>query len=57
MQLRRGDRVGVWGSNTYEWVLMQFATARAGVIMVNLNPMYRTQELIYSLQKVFVQHI
>ena len=47
-----GDRVGVWAPNYAEWVLAQFATARAGVIQVNINPAYRTHELEYVLNKV-----
>lgn len=46
-----GDRVGIWSPNCYEWVLLQYATARIGVIMVNLNPAYRTHELIYALNQ------
>jgi len=44
-----GDRVGVWAPNRYEWVHLQYATARAGVILVNINPAYRTSELAYAL--------
>src|SRR4051794_15590459 len=47
--LDRGDRVGIWSPNRVEWVLLQFATAKAGVILVNLNPAYRTTELEYAL--------
>ena len=47
-----GDRVGVWAPNCAEWVLAQFATARAGLIQVNINPAYRTHELEYVLNKV-----
>ena len=47
-----GDRVGVWAPNYAEWVLAQFATAKAGVIQVNINPAYRTHELEYVLNKV-----
>src|SRR5436190_8105887 len=47
--LRRGDRVGVWSPNRAEWVLAQYATAKLGVILVNINPAYRTSELAYSL--------
>jgi fatty-acyl-CoA synthase len=46
-----GDRVGVWGPNSYEWVLTQFATARIGAILVNVNPAYRLFELEYVLGK------
>jgi len=50
--LKPGDRVGVWSPNNVEWVIAQFATARAGLIQVNLNPAYRLRELDYALQKV-----
>ena len=50
--LRPGDRVGIWSQNCAEWVLVQFATARAGLIMVNINPSYRRSELEYVLDKV-----
>ncbi|MFM9444405.1 AMP-binding protein [Streptomyces acidiscabies] len=45
----RGDRVGVWAVNTPEWVLVQYATARAGAVLVNINPAYRTHEVAYVL--------
>jgi fatty-acyl-CoA synthase len=47
--LRKGDRVGVWGPNLVEWVLTQYATAKLGVVLVNINPAYRTSELQYAL--------
>src|SRR5581483_11097799 len=47
--LKRGDRVGVWGPNLAEWVVTQYATAKVGVILVNINPAYRTSELEYAL--------
>ncbi len=47
--LNKGDRVGVWSPNRAEWALTQYATARAGVILVNVNPAYRTHELEYAL--------
>jgi fatty-acyl-CoA synthase len=46
-----GDRVGLWAPNCYEWVLVQYATARIGAIMVCLNPAYRTTELSYALNQ------
>ncbi|SER10901.1 fatty-acyl-CoA synthase [Solimonas aquatica] len=46
-----GDRVGLWASNRYEWVLIQFATARIGAILVNINPSYRASELHYALDQ------
>jgi fatty-acyl-CoA synthase len=50
--LRPGDRVGIWSQNCAEWVLVQFATARAGLVMVNINPAYQRSELEYVLDKV-----
>ena len=50
--LEPGDRVGVLAPNTYEWVVTQFATAKAGLILVNINPAYRLAELRYALEKV-----
>ncbi|CAM5672736.1 AMP-binding protein OS=Streptomyces tendae OX=1932 GN=GUR47_30920 PE=3 SV=1 [Streptomyces tendae] len=47
----KGDRVGVWAVNCPEWVLVQYATARIGVIMVNVNPAYRAHELEYVLRQ------
>ncbi|MYS74050.1 AMP-binding protein [Streptomyces sp. SID5926] len=47
----RGDRVGIWAVNCPEWVLVQYATARIGVIMVNVNPAYRAHELEYVLKQ------
>lgn len=44
-----GDRVGIWSPNCAEWVLVQYATAKVGVILVNLNPAYRTSEVEYAL--------
>ncbi len=48
--LEVGDRVGLWSPNYAEWVLIQYATAEVGVILVNLNPAYRTHELAYAVQ-------
>lgn len=50
--LEKGDRVGIWSPNRFEWVLTQFATARVGLILVNINPAYRLGELEYALNKV-----
>lgn len=47
----RGDRVGIWAVNCAEWVLVQYATARIGAIMVNINPAYRAHELQYVLDQ------
>jgi fatty-acyl-CoA synthase len=49
--LERGDRLGIWSPNCAEWVLVQFATAKLGVILVNINPAYRTSELEYALRQ------
>jgi fatty-acyl-CoA synthase len=49
--LHKGDRVGIWSPNCAEWVLVQYATAKLGVILVNVNPAYRTSELEYALRQ------
>ncbi|PXW29723.1 AMP-binding protein [Paraburkholderia caballeronis] len=48
----QGERVGIWSPNRVEWLLTQFATARMGAILVNINPAYRLAELEYALNKV-----
>ncbi|MFJ4291755.1 AMP-binding protein [Cupriavidus sp. NPDC089707] len=55
--LVRGDRVGIWSPNRVEWVVTQFATARLGLVLVNINPAYRLSELEYALNKVGVKAI
>ncbi len=50
-----GDRIGIWSTNNIEWVAIQLATARIGVILVNINPAYRARELEYALQRADVQ--
>jgi len=50
--LKPGDRIGIWSPNNCEWVVTQFATAKAGLILVNINPAYRAHELEYALNKV-----
>ena len=50
--LAPGDRVGIWAPNRAEWVVAQFAAPKAGLILVNINPAYRSHELAYSLNKV-----
>lgn len=50
--LEPGDRIGIWALNRAEWVLVQFASARAGLILVNINPAYRSHELEYALNLV-----
>lgn len=52
MGLEVGDRVGIWSHNNAEWLLMQLATAKVGVILVNINPAYRSFELQYALNKL-----
>lgn len=47
-----GDRIGIWSPNRYEWVVTQFASAKAGLILVNVNPAYRLSELEFALNKV-----
>jgi fatty-acyl-CoA synthase len=49
--LQKGDRLGIWAPNCAEWVLVQYATAKLGVILVNVNPAYRTHELEYALRQ------
>ncbi len=50
--LNKGERIGIWSPNRAEWVLAQYATARIGLILVNINPAYRLSELEYALNKV-----
>jgi fatty-acyl-CoA synthase len=50
--LKPGDRVGIWSPNNAEWVVTQFATAKTGIILVNINPAYQLTELEYALNKV-----
>jgi fatty-acyl-CoA synthase len=50
--LQKGDRIGIWSPNRFEWVVTQFATARIGLVLVNINPAYRLAELEYALNKV-----
>jgi fatty-acyl-CoA synthase len=49
--LRRADRVGIWSPNNVEWLLLQYATAKLGVLLVNINPAYRSHELSFVLQQ------
>jgi fatty-acyl-CoA synthase len=49
--LEQGERVGIWAPNCTEWALVQFATAKLGIILVNINPAYRTSELEYALRQ------
>ena len=50
--LKPGDRIGIWSPNNTEWTITQFASAKAGLILVNINPAYRLAELDYALNKV-----
>ncbi len=54
---KAGDRIGIWSTNRYEWVLLQYATARIGSILVNINPAYRTSELIFVINQSEMSHI
>jgi fatty-acyl-CoA synthase len=49
--IAKGDRVGIWSPNNAEWVVVQFATARMGAVLVNINPAYRAHELEYALRQ------
>src|SRR5262245_791438 len=53
--LSKGDRVGIWAPNRPEWVILQYATARLGVILVNINPAYKAAELEYVLNQAGVR--
>lgn len=53
--VKKGDRVGIWSPNNREWILAQYATARAGMILVNINPAYQVGELQFALHKVGVK--
>src|SRR5262245_17381859 len=46
-----GDRIGIWSPNRFEWVVLQYATARVGAILVNINPAYKALELEYCLNQ------
>ena len=50
--LAAGDRVGIWSPNCLEWTLLQYGAARAGVVLVTLNPAYRAHELAYALPAI-----
>ena len=50
--MKKGERIGIWSPNRWEWLVTQFATARIGLILVNINPAYRLSELEYALNKV-----
>ena len=50
--IRAGDRAGIWATNKADWTVAQFATAKIGSVLVNINPAYRPHELEYALKKV-----
>ncbi len=50
-EVEKGDRVGIWSPNNVEWIVVQYATAKIGAILVNINPAYRTHELSYVLNQ------
>jgi fatty-acyl-CoA synthase len=55
MGLTKGDRLGIWSPNCAEWAVVQFATAKAGIILVNINPAYRASEAEYAFNKVGIR--
>ncbi|XP_055327182.1 medium-chain acyl-CoA ligase ACSF2, mitochondrial-like [Paramacrobiotus metropolitanus] len=55
--LQPGDRIGIWGTNSYEWMVIFFAASKAGLILVNVNPAYKVPELEYCLNKVQMKAI
>ena len=55
--VERGDRIGIWSPTCAEWTVLQFASARVGAILVNVNPAYRPNELLYALNKVGVRMV
>lgn len=55
--IKKGDRVGIWAPNRAEWVLLQYATARVGIILVNLNPAYRQNELEFVLNQAEISAV
>lgn len=55
--MKKGDRLGIWGPNSLEWLITSLAASRAGLIVVAINPAYQQRELVYSVQKVGVKAI
>lgn len=55
--LEKGDRVGIWAPNMAQWTLVQYATAQTGIILVNINPSYRTHELEYVLRQAGIAYL
>jgi fatty-acyl-CoA synthase len=57
MGVARGDRVGVWGINTIEWLALELGTARVGALLVNINPAYRISELRHALRLAEINYV
>src|SRR5262245_58072756 len=57
LDVRKGDRIGIWSPNRFEWVIVQYATARIGAILVNINPAYKAHELEYVLNQAGVSRL
>ncbi|HUR78451.1 MAG TPA: AMP-binding protein [Acidimicrobiales bacterium] len=57
LNVAHGDRIGIWATTCAEWTVLQFASARVGAILVNVNPAYRPSELLYALDKVGVRMV
>ena len=55
--IRTGDRVGIWSPNRWEWVMIQYATAELGAVLVNINPSYRVHELEYVLKQASIRAV
>ena len=55
--IRSGDRVGIWSPNRWEWVMVQYATAEIGAVLVNINPSYRVHELEYVLKQAEIKAV
>ena len=53
--LNKGDRIGIWGPNSYQWYQTQMAAAKAGLVLVNVNPGYKSSELKYCINKVGIK--
>ncbi|CAD5230673.1 unnamed protein product [Bursaphelenchus okinawaensis] len=55
LNVKRGDRIGIWGPNYYEWVVAQYAAGMGGMVLVNLNPAYQTEEFRLAMKKVGIK--
>ncbi|KAI1720672.1 AMP-binding enzyme domain-containing protein [Ditylenchus destructor] len=53
--LVKGDRIGIWSPNRYEWIVTQFGSSLAGLVLVNVNPMYQSEDLSYAVEKVGIK--